>query len=95
MQDIREMEDKQIGQVQMVYNITLLKGKEEVGKINLDIEGLFEGSKELKKEKFEEMLKYNGASTLSQIARAYIIYNTALNGMPTIKLPMINFIEFF
>ena len=59
------------------------------------MQALFSGNKEIEKEKFEEMLKYNGASTLSQIIRAYIITNTSLSGMPTINLPMINFVEFF
>ena len=95
MQDIREEENRNLGQVQLVYDITLIKEKEEIGKIKLLIEGLFEGNKELGKEKFEEMLKYNGASTLSQIARAYIISNTSLGGMPTINVPMINFMDFF
>ena len=95
MQDIRESENKFIGQIKMIYDISLLVKDEKIGKIHLEEEGLFDGNKELGKEKFEEMLKYNGASTLSQIARAYIISNTALSGMPTIKLPLVNFVEFF
>ena len=59
------------------------------------MQALFTGNKEIENKKFEEMLKYNGASILSQIIRAYIITNTSLSGMPTINLPMINFIEFF
>ena len=44
---------------------------------------------------FEKMLKLNGATTLSNIMRAYVISNTSLSGMPTIVIPLINFVEFF
>lgn len=93
--NIQEEEKNKIGQIQMIYDIQLLKEKEEIGTIYLDIQALFEAETGMSKKEFEEMLKYNGAATLSQIARAYIISNTSLSGMPTINLPMINFIEFF
>lgn len=93
--NINAMENKMIGQIQMLYDIQLLKKEEEIGNIYLDIQALFEGEGDITKEQFEEMLKFNGAPALSQIARAYIISNTALSGMPTINLPMINFVEFF
>lgn len=94
---IEKNETNKIGQIQMVYDIKLLKESDnnEVGKIHLVMEALFEGEKELTSEQFEKMLKYNGAPILSQIMRAYIISNTSLNGMPVINIPIINFIEFF
>lgn len=57
--------------------------------------GLFKYSDKNQKEKFEEMLKINGATTLSHLIRAYIHTNTAISGMPNIITPMINFVEFF
>lgn len=93
--NIQEEEKNKIGQIQMDYDIQLIKEKEEIGTIHLDIQALFEGEEGMSKKEFEEMLKYNGAATLSQIARAYIISNTSLSGMPTINLPMLNFVEFF
>lgn len=93
---IEENEENKIGQIQAAYDIKLLSEDEkDMGQIHLIMEALFEGNKDISKEKFEDMLKYNGAPTLSQIARAYIISNTSLNGMPIINLPMINFVEFF
>lgn len=93
---IEEKEEKEkIGQIDMTYIIDIVQDKKSIGKIRLVMQALFSGNKEIEKEKFEEMLKYNGASTLSQIIRAYIITNTSLSGMPTINLPMINFVEFF
>ena len=44
---------------------------------------------------FENMLKINGATTLSHLMRAYVATNTSLSGMQTIMLPLINFVEFF
>lgn len=91
---IEEKEEK-LGQVTMIYTIDINKKEEKLGKIHLVMQALFTGNKEIENKKFEEMLKYNGASILSQIIRAYIITSTSLSGMPTINLPMINFIEFF
>ena len=48
-----------------------------------------------KKSDFEEMLKINGATTLSHLIRSYIHTNTAISGMPNIIVPMINFVQFF
>ena len=45
--------------------------------------------------KFEEMLKLNGATTLSHLIRAYIFAVTGLSGIPQISTPMINFVDFF
>lgn len=64
------------------------------GKIHIAMGALFEGELEIEKD-FEKMLQINGATTLSHLMRTYIITNTALSGMPTITLPMINFVEFF
>ena len=95
--EIVNMENKgneKIGQICMGYNVELLKDGNNLGKIHLLMQALFSGSEKLKDEDFEKMLKYNGAPVLSQIIRAYVITNTSLNGMPTIKLPMLNFFEY-
>ena len=47
------------------------------------------------KERFENMLKINGATTLSNFIRTYIHTTTSMSGMPPIITPMINFVEFF
>lgn len=83
-----------IGEIELANEIGLTIKGEEVGKIHMVMRALFEGSLDIEKD-FEKMLKLNGATTLSHLMRAYITTNTALNGMPTITLPLINFIEFF
>ncbi len=59
--------------------------------------GLFIGTKakDYDKHKFEEMLKINGATTLSHLIRAYVYTTTGLSGMPQISTPMMNFVKFF
>lgn len=87
-------ENSLIGEVELANEIDLIAKGESVGKIHIVMGALFEGELEIEKD-FEKMLQINGATTLSHIMRTYIITNTALSGMPTITLPMINFVEFF
>lgn len=87
-------EDSLIGEVELANEIDLIVSGENVGKIHIVIGALFEGELEIEKD-FEKMLQINGATTLSHMMRTYIITNTALSGMPTITLPLINFVEFF
>ena len=92
---IEKKEENQIGQIKMKFQIEIIKKEEIFGKIELEIQGLFETNKNLSKEEFEKVLKYNGAPVISNIARSYIIANTSLSEMPTIRIPLINFVEFF
>ena len=61
--------------------------------------GIFAKNKENEEENdikaFEQMLKINGATTLSHLIRAYIYTITGLSGTSQISTPMINFVEFF
>ncbi len=88
-----------IGQIELKYDIDVmdnaLKEDNEVAKINMTMNALFNGSANVSIDKFEEMLKLNGATTLSHLCRAYINSATALSGMPPITIPLINFHEFF
>ena len=92
---IEENEDLKIGQLDMDYFIQLRDNERNLGTIHLIVQALFSISNRVKNEDFEKLIKYKGAPMLSQIVRAYVISNTALSGMPTIKLPMFNFVEFF
>ena len=90
-----EKEDKYIAHIRLMNRITTIINDENIQHINVIINGLFEGSKEIEKTKFEEMLKLNGAVTLSHLVRAYINTMTSLSGNQTIITPMTNFHEFF
>lgn len=87
-------EDSLIGEIELANEIDLIVKGENVGTIHIVMGALFEGELEIEKD-FEKMLQINGATTLSHMMRTYIITNTALSGMPTITLPLINFVEFF
>lgn len=89
-----------IGQIELKYDIDVIdneikKENNKVAKINITMNALFKGLGNIDIKKFEEMLRLNGATTLSHLCRAYINNATALSGMPTITMPLINFHEFF
>lgn len=69
-------------------------GKELFAEIDASIVGTFVANN-VDKEKFLEMIKYNGTPILSQILRSYIITVTSVAGMNAIRIPLINFVEFF
>ncbi len=89
-----------IGQIELKYDIDVIDNditteNNKVAKINITMNALFKGSGGIEIEKFEDMLRLNGATTLSHLCRAYINTTTALSGMPAITMPLINFHEFF
>ena len=86
--------DELIGEIELTNEIVLKANNEEIGTITIAMGALFKGDLGIE-EDFEKMLRLNGATTLSHLMRAYIASNTALSGMPTIMIPMINFVEFF
>lgn len=90
----KEKEDYR-GQIEMFYDIDLKSNDNNLGKIHIVMQAIFSGTKDLTEEEFTQMLKLNGATTLSHLIRAYIHTNTSLSNMPIINTPMINFIEFF
>lgn len=90
----KEKEDYK-GQIEMFYDIDLKSNDNNLGKIHIVMQAIFSGAKDLTEERFTEMLKLNGATTLSHLVRAYIHTNTSLSNMPIIDTPMINFVEFF
>ena len=84
-----------VGQIELKYDIDITDNENKVAKIILIMNALFKGEGDIDKEKFEQMLKINGDTTLSHLCRAYINSATALSGMPAITMPLINFYQFF
>ena len=95
--NIREEKNNFIGQIELINDLKITLKDEEYVNIHISMIGLFIGIKsdDYDKNKFEEMLKLNGATTLSHLIRAYVYTVTGLSGMPQISTPMINFMEFF
>ncbi len=84
-----------IGQIELKYDVDLMVDEKESGKIILVMNALFKVEEKINEKDFEEKLKIDGATTLSHLCRAYISTATALSGMPTINMPLINFNQFF
>ena len=95
--NIREEKESFIGEIELINDLKVSLKEEEHANIHISMCGLFIGTKieEYDKNKFEQMLKLNGATTLSHLIRAYVYSVTGLSGMPQISTPMINFIDFF
>lgn len=93
--NIEETEEELIGEIELDNTIELVENNEIQGRIEIQMGALFSAEKGIEKKEFEEMLKINGATTLSHLTRAYIATNTVLSSMPKIMMPLINFIEFF
>lgn len=82
-----------VGKIELVNDIKVNVKEENKANIHVAMIGIFTGN--VAKDKFEEMLKLNGATTLSHIIRAYVYSATGLGGIPQIITPMVNFVEFF
>ena len=95
--NIREDKESFTGEIELINDLKVSVKEEEYANIHISMCGLFFGTKtnEYDKNRFEEMLKLNGATTLSHLIRAYVYSVTGLSGMPQISTPMINFMEFF
>lgn len=93
--NISEEEESLIGEIELTNKLDLIVEDEIKANIKVTMGGLFKYNNKNEREKFENMLKINGATTLSHFIRTYIHTNTAISGMPSIITPMINFVEFF
>ena len=92
---ITTKEDMLIGEIELSNTLEIISKEKSLAQIQIVMRGLFSGDVKLEKSDFEEMLKINGATTLSHLIRSYIHTNTAISGMPNIIVPMINFVQFF
>lgn len=93
--NISESEDYLIGEIELSNKLNLSVEQDLKAEIKITMGGLFKYTNKKEKEKFEQMLKINGATTLSHFIRSYIHTSTTTGGMPPIITPMINFVDFF
>lgn len=93
--NIREEKDYFIGEIELINDINVNVKDDDKASIHIAMVGLFTGNTNKDRKKFEEMLKLNGATTLSHLIRAYVYSATGLGGIPNIITPMINFVKFF
>lgn len=94
--DIVKEEKNFCADIDLIIVITgKTNNEEEMFEIELTMRGYFEGNCEkVEENKFQDMLKLNGLSTLIQLSRAYVTAATALSGFTNpINFPMVNVFE--
>lgn len=94
--NISDLDGRLNAQINLLISLTgITDSDEKVFELNLDIMGIFEANKlDIDEDKFIDMVKVNGISTLMQLSRAYVTAATALSGFVVpINFPMINVIE--
>lgn len=89
--DITCIEDKCCAVIELGNSIELKNIGKTIGNIDITMRGFFEGYNCNSKEEFEEMLKLNGATTLSHLTRSYIYTVTGLSGITNIVTPMVDY----
>lgn len=100
--EVRMSKPKEIEKGKLETNLLLIQNLKVVNRENHEIvvevgvqmTGKFIGEG-VNEEEFFTMVKYNGTPTLSQLIRSYIITITSVGGIEPIRIPMINFVEFF
>ena len=96
--EIRSMEEGEetfFAVLALIVTARAGKGRKNVFKLSLDMEGLFAGNRErLSREQFMQMVELNGLITLLHLCRAYLMTVTAQSGInPPGRLPMINILK--
>ena len=90
-------ENKELSAELRLRNLVEIFDKENeqlLTKIDVEMAGVFSG-KNMNEEDFSKFMKYSGTPILSQAIRAYIMSISSLSGIRTIRLPLINYVEFF
>ena len=62
--------------------------------IEVEMAGIFRAHN-MNNDKFIQFMKYSGTPIISQSIRSYIMNISALGGIDTIRIPLINYVEFF
>lgn len=62
--------------------------------IEVEMAGIFKAHN-IDKDKFIQFMKFSGTPIISQTIRSYIMNISALGGIDTIRIPLINYVEFF
>lgn len=61
---------------------------------DVEMAGIFKAHN-MDKEKFIQFMKFSGTPIISQSIRSYVMNISALGGIDTIRIPLINYVEFF
>lgn len=77
-------------------NIVRINNENGDNLVEIDVEmaGIFR-AQNMDKEKFMQFMKFSGTPIISQSIRSYVMSMSALSGIDTIRIPLINYVEFF
>lgn len=94
--EIKKKDNKLSAEMRLKNNIIVREKNtnKELTKIEVEMAGIFLAN-DMKEEEFIRYMKYSGAPLLSQSIRSYVMTITSLAGINMIRIPLINYIEFF
>lgn len=94
--EIKE-DEKELSAELRLRNIVKIYNKEHeelLVEINVEMAGVFK-SNNIEKDKFIQFMQFSGTPIISQTIRSYIMSLSALGGIDTIRIPLVNYVEFF
>lgn len=94
--EIKKTDNKLSAEMRLKNNIIVREKNtnKELTKIEVEMAGIFLAN-DMKEEEFIKYMKYSGAPLLSQSIRSYVMTITSLAGINMIRIPLINYVEFF
>lgn len=94
--EIKKKDNKLSAEMRLKNNIIVREKNtnKELTRIEVEMAGIFLAN-DMKEEEFIRYMKYSGAPLLSQSIRSYVMTITSLAGINMIRIPLINYIEFF
>lgn len=94
--EIKKKDNKLSAEMRLKNNIIVREKNtnKELTKIKVEMAGIFLAN-DMKEEEFIKYMKYSGAPLLSQSIRSYVMTITSLAGINMIRIPLINYVEFF
>jgi len=93
--NIKTEKEKKKAELRM-KNYIKIKGDNNESLVDMEVEmaGIFEGEN-MDDDQFMNYMKYSGAPIISQQIRSYVMTVSTLSGIQTIRLPLVNYSEFF
>ena len=94
--DVKE-DKNEISAELILKNIVKIKSKEKENllvEIDVEMAGIFKAHN-MDERRFIKFMKFSGTPIISQLIRGYIMNISSLGGIDTIRIPLINYVEFF
>lgn len=93
--ELKENKDEISAELRLKNLVKINNNKEELlVEVEVEMAGIFKAHN-MDKIKFIQFMKFSGTPIISQAIRCYIMNISALAGIDTIRVPLINYVEFF